>query len=101
MNSDPSREQIELEATGASQSMVNISQEFINNMWVPLPPKSEQKGIAQIIAEENEYTRNIERDMKNTAELLRERRKALITKIVTGEIEIKNGKVNNREKIIT
>ncbi|MFC4536949.1 restriction endonuclease subunit S [Sphaerisporangium dianthi] len=83
------RDLIELEATGASHSMLNISQSDIVNLPMPLPPVDEQR---QIIAHLDSETAKIDQLIAETErfiELARERRSALVTAAVTGQIDVR------------
>jgi type I restriction enzyme S subunit len=83
------RREVEVEATGASSSMVNIAQSVILNLKFGLPPKGEQ---SQIIAEVNARTTRLDTLLAKTElslTLLKERRSALITAAVTGQIDLR------------
>lgn len=90
LNSPIARAAIETSASGASASMVNISQSTIRNLVFPIPPANEQDNIiihlderlAQIDALVLEVRANIE-DMK----LLRS---TLITAATTGKIDVRD-----------
>lgn len=77
------RRAVEIEATGASSSMLNISQSVILDLPVALPEYSEQ---AQIIAATRRETARIDLLVEKKSrfiELLREKRQALIISVVT------------------
>ncbi|UGQ13559.1 restriction endonuclease subunit S [Yinghuangia sp. ASG 101] len=83
------RDLIELEATGASQSMLNVSQADIVNLPMPVPPVEEQR---RIVTRLDEQTTKIDRlivEAERFIELARERRSALITAAVTGQIDLR------------
>ncbi|GAA3254029.1 hypothetical protein [Streptomyces labedae] len=83
------RDLIELEATGASHSMLNISQADVVNLPMPVPPIEEQR---RVIARLDEQTTRIDRlimEAERFIELARERRSALITAAVTGQIDVR------------
>lgn len=90
LNSPIARAAIETSASGASASMVNISQSTIRNLVFPIPPANEQdeiiahldQRVAQIDALVLEVRANIE-DMK----LLRS---TLITAATTGKIDVRD-----------
>jgi type I restriction enzyme S subunit len=86
------RQQIELEATGASNSMQNIGQATIRGLAVPLPPENEMADIMETVGFRlNKYQEIISR-VERQVELLKERRKALISAAVTGKIDVRNWK---------
>ncbi|MER5938640.1 hypothetical protein ABT121_15100 [Streptomyces sp. NPDC001928] len=83
------RDLIELEATGASYSMLNVSQADIVNLPMPVPPIEEQR---RVITRLDEQTTRIDRlivEAERFIELARERRSALITAAVTGQIDVR------------
>ena len=83
------RSEVEVEATGASSSMVNIAQSVILNLKIGLPPKKEQ---SEIIAAVNAGTTRLDTLITKTElslNLLKERRSALITAAVTGQIDLR------------
>ncbi|MFE5816948.1 hypothetical protein ACFQ6S_26575 [Streptomyces sp. NPDC056479] len=83
------RDLIELEATGASHSMLNVSQADIVNLPMPVPPIEEQR---RLITRLDEQTTGIDRlivEAEQFIELARERRSALITAAVTGQIDVR------------
>lgn len=83
------RGQIEVAATGASSSMVNIGQSTILEMEIAVPPLAEQGGIClAAMAQGGEFRRLV--DAAETAiALLAERRAALISAAVTGKIDVR------------
>jgi len=88
LRSTVGRFQIEQEASGSSGSMKKIGQETIQNFVLMLPPLEEQE---QILATVRAATVRIDmiRDVTtDSIRLLRERRSALITAAVTGQIPI-------------
>lgn len=87
LRSKPGRYLFEQEATGASGSMQNIGQDTVRNVWIPVPPKSEQEAIASALTRERRQTAEIEVALSESISLLKERRSALITAAVTGQIE--------------
>lgn len=87
LNSSFSRNQIELDASGASSSMVNISQEFVGNMEIPHPPLEEQKQIDRILDRRVQKINNIQEHIISVIDLLREKRETLMTRATTGQID--------------
>ena len=59
------------------------------NVWLPLPPLSEQRGIVAHVMAERERTGALEKSLLKSITLLRERRSALITAAVTSQIDPK------------
>ncbi|AFZ20484.1 restriction endonuclease subunit S [Allocoleopsis franciscana] len=82
------RLQIEADARGSSASMVKISQGHILDWLLILPPLSEQQAIVAYIESEISKLANLKEATEHTMELLQERRVALISAAVTGQIRI-------------
>ena len=59
------------------------------NIQVPLPPLSEQSSIVEIVAQELERLDVLKSETYRSISLLKERRAALITAAVTGQIDVK------------
>jgi type I restriction enzyme, S subunit len=57
-------------------------------MFLPVPPRVEQEQIVAAVAQERAETAEIEATLKQSIALLRERRSALITAAVTGQIDV-------------
>ena len=83
------RLQIEADARGSSSSMVKISQGHILNWLLLLPPPKEQKYIVDYIEAKLSQINALKTATEHTIEFLQERRTALITAAVTGQLKIK------------
>lgn len=81
---------IELEASGSSSSMQNISQRDILNLPMDLPALDTQRGIMARLDAESEKIGTLLAETERFIELSRERRAALITAAVTGQIDVRN-----------
>ena len=81
------RAQVEPDARGTSSSMVKISQEHIKSWLIPVPPRDEQTEIMREITPALESVREAIAASGSLVELLTERRSALITAAVTGQID--------------
>jgi type I restriction enzyme S subunit len=90
MMSHPIREQIELSASGASDSMQNIGQRVVLELAIPMPPPTESAVLVQYLAEVLEHIKTVETKTDESIRLLREHRSALITAAVTGQIDVRN-----------
>ncbi|MGN6261204.1 MAG: restriction endonuclease subunit S [Ralstonia sp.] len=84
-----SRSQIELEATGASSSMLNIGQSAILDLPISLPSLEEQRVIVSLLAIETLKFDSLKVEAERAIALLKERRNALITAAVTGQIDVR------------
>jgi type I restriction enzyme S subunit len=83
LGSNVARFQMEREATGASSSMQNISQETVRNLIIPLPPISEQRAIISFLNRETVRIDALVAKKERLIELLQEKRTALINQAVT------------------
>jgi type I restriction enzyme S subunit len=83
------RGQIELSATGASSSMVNIGQATILELAIPVPPTAEQIAIARQLDQERLRIDGLVAASESAIALLQERRSALISAAVTGKIDVR------------
>ena len=80
---------IEVEATGASDSMQNIGQDTIRELRVWLPTEAPTRvEIADRLDEALVSLQALDVAVSRQIDLLQERRQALITAAVTGQIEI-------------
>jgi len=82
------RDLIEMAASGASSSMLNISRDDIVNLPMNVPDVAEQHLILKHLDEETAEIDNLITKTQRHIELVRERRRALITAAVTGQINI-------------
>ncbi|MBP8299444.1 MAG: restriction endonuclease subunit S [Planctomycetes bacterium] len=83
LQSTGARGQIELAASGASASMVNISQEVILGMACVWPPLEEQEAIATFLDRETAKIDALVAEQQRLVELLKEKRQAVISHAVT------------------
>jgi type I restriction enzyme, S subunit len=89
------RSQIQADARGSSGSMVKISQGHVLDWYIPLPPKLEQQAIVDAIESERKKTKELANILIDSIALLKERRSALITAAVTGQIEPETMSINS------
>lgn len=83
------RGQIELSATGASSSMLNIGQSTILELNIAVPPSDEQSAIVAFLATETTKLDSLKTESEGAITLLKERRSALISAAVTGQIDVR------------
>ena len=83
------RRAVEIEATGASSSMVNIAQSVILDLFVAVPSKQEQDVIMDRVSVTTARIEGLRVKTERSIELLKERRSALITAAVTGQIDLR------------
>ena len=83
------RGQMELDATGASASMVNIGQSTILELPIACPPHGEQLRIVETVRDEQLRLDDMIGAAGDAITLLKERRCALISAAVTGQIDVR------------
>lgn len=71
-----------------SAAQPGISVEVVENLKIPVPPIPEQIQIAAYMKKESDYIDAIREEIAKTTILLKERRAALITAAVTGQISV-------------
>lgn len=89
LGSGPARSQIQLDASGASSSMLNIGQGAILEMLMPVPSISEQSDILSAIEKNVGQSVMAQGLVERSIALLRERRSSLIAAAVTGQIDVR------------
>jgi type I restriction enzyme S subunit len=82
------RVQIRRDARGSSGSMVKVSQSHVLDWVTPLPPLAEQLEIINYLREKESHQELLSREVSSSLELLIERRAALITAAVSGQISV-------------
>ncbi len=87
LNTRVVRFQVEVVQYGAAQEQFNISHAV--NFWVPVPPPEEQDLIATALTAEMKRTDSLIGEAQLAISLLQERRSALISAAVTGQIDVR------------
>ncbi len=82
------RFQIEREATGTSASMKKIAEGNIREFIIAIPPLDEQRAIVKYIKTEIANLDTLTAEAQRAIKLLQERRTALISAAVTGQIDV-------------
>ncbi|CAN7253029.1 restriction endonuclease subunit S [Pseudorhodoferax sp. LjRoot39] len=77
------KSQMELDATGASSSMLNIGQSAVLDLLMPLPRLAEQEGIATFLDHETAKIDALIAEQEKLIALLAEKRQATISHAVT------------------
>jgi type I restriction enzyme S subunit len=72
---------------GVWSSRLRLYPEGLHEVWLPVPPLPEQRAIVAHLKAERERTAELETTLRASIELLHERRRALITAAVTGQVE--------------
>jgi type I restriction enzyme S subunit len=83
------RHQISLFSKGTSPSMQKISQRDIRELQISLPSIDEQRRVVAYLDEQTAKIDTLIAETERFIELSRERRSALITAAVTGQIDVR------------
>ena len=75
--------------------MKKVSQADIRNISVAVPPLNEQAAITQELNQLGNQARRARHEASTAVALLRERRSALISAAVTGQIDVRNAVPEN------
>ena len=75
----------------------NVSAEKYANLYLPLPPLAEQTSIAAFLDRETARFDTLTAEAQRAIDLLQERRTALISAAVTGQIDVRN--INNSQGV--
>lgn len=75
-------------ATGTSPSMKNLAIEEMSSLLIPVPTLDEQKLIYNEVVRQDATIGPLKNELANSLKLLKERRSALITDAVTGQIPV-------------
>lgn len=86
------RSQVETSCEGTSSSMKNLSQEKFGEFLLALPPELEQKSISNYLTDRMVEFDSLINQAQLAITLLIERRSALISATVTGQIDVRNYK---------
>ena len=84
------RAQVESVCTGTSSSMKNLGQNQFGSFAIAMPPKNEQALIANFLADETAKFDTLTAEAQRAIDLLQERRTALISAAVTGQIDVRH-----------
>ena len=87
MNSRVVRYQVEVVQYGAAQEQFNIA--HATDFVLPVPPVDEQNAIAEELTSEVGRLKELEKEAATVIRLLQERRSALISAAVTGQIDVR------------
>ena len=76
------------EANNRTATLPSLSRDVLGSLRIPMPPTSEQHAIAEFLGREMAKIDELVRKTERMIELSRERRSALITAAVTGQIDV-------------
>ncbi|HSH61879.1 MAG TPA: hypothetical protein VK988_19970 [Acidimicrobiales bacterium] len=80
-----------LDIDAAKSAVTGINRNVIGQLRIPLPPQDEQQTIAVAVDEAIDHTFKPVQAIEQQIALLKERRQALITAAVTGELDVTKG----------
>ncbi|WP_017761478.1 restriction endonuclease subunit S [Pseudacidovorax intermedius] len=83
LGTEAARSQLELEATGASSSMLNIGQSTVMTLLTPLPNRFEQQSITKFLDRETGKIDSLIAEQEKLITLMAEKRQATISHAVT------------------
>lgn len=86
MGAQPLRTQIQAMISGADGLANNISKSDVCELWLPVPPIDEQHAITTHVRREVKKLASLAEVTERTIALLQERRSALISAAVTGQL---------------
>ncbi|EJM67831.1 restriction endonuclease S subunit [Pseudomonas sp. GM50] len=84
----PARVQIRRDARGSSGTMVKVSQGHVLDWHTTLPPLSEQADIVKYLQNADSHFQSMSMELSSSVALLVERRTALITTVVSGQMSL-------------
>lgn len=82
--------QVAISCAGTSSSMQNISQDSFLNFFLAVPPSHEQEAICRFLENTLAQIDRLIEEVKKGVVLFQERRSALISAAVTGQIDVRN-----------
>jgi type I restriction enzyme S subunit len=98
IRSQPSRAQIESATNGASDSMQNIGQDVIRNLWIRVPPLDEQSRTVGELLAMTGFLTNEKMRAQREVDLIREYRTRLIADVVTGKLDVRGVELPQSEE---
>jgi type I restriction enzyme S subunit len=81
-------QQIALLMIGSTFKRINVDE--IKSLMIPHPPAAEQRAIADQVLNQSDKLDSLSRDAEQAIGLLTERRAALISAAVTGQIDVRH-----------
>lgn len=82
------RDEVKLLAVGASSSMKTLSQQDFMSMKVPVPNVDTQQRVARRLDTRQAYVHESRSNILRAIDLIKERRAALISAAVTGQLDV-------------
>ena len=88
LGTDYVRELLQLESVGST--MDNLNTQILSGIPVPTPPLKEQQQISQYLAMQTDRFDTLTTAAQRAIDLLQERRTALISAAITGQIDVRS-----------
>lgn len=85
--------------SGAEGLANNIPQSDVKNLKVPLPPLSVQRQVVADVSRTEELIKNAIEKSERKISLLKEKRSALITQLVTGQIDLSDWEPSDKQEV--
>jgi type I restriction enzyme S subunit len=89
---------LEMQAYGGTK--IQLSLEDVANLPITVPPVAEQARILSSLAAELAQVRSLRSEAMRVVELLKERRSALITAVVTGRVDVRRMTLPEKEQAL-
>ena len=84
------RSQVKIACSGTSSSMKSLAQEEFGQFGIAVPPRSEQEAIVRYLGTATSQLDRLLDQARHAISLLLERRSALISAAVTGQIDVRH-----------
>src|SRR5690606_36991928 len=92
-------EALDLGSYSQSAAQPGLAVDRIKSLTVPVPPIREQRLIAKVLARERHQLDNLVSTISNHASVLLERRSALISAAVTGQLDLQDWRPHETEAV--
>ncbi|MEV4900099.1 restriction endonuclease subunit S [Citricoccus sp. NPDC055426] len=73
---------------GKLGTQLNLNTDSVGDIMIPLPSPSDQQAMLQVIQQQRREAQSIKDDVQEAIDLVKERRAALISAAVTGQIDV-------------
>ena len=97
LRSEPFKQQMELNARGATVKGVNLYD--LRRGLLPVPPYEEQKEISRLLSSEKEDIDELVDRLSQNIQTITEKRNAVIAQAVTGQINLSNWQQSDTQEI--
>jgi type I restriction enzyme S subunit len=90
----------EIVALGVGGGQPNISQDLVKSIYMPIPPIDEQRAINERVDGQIRHIEDLKWKTAVAIRLVKERRSALVTAAVTGQIDVSTYKSNPQAEAV-